>query len=114
MHELGIVFQIIKTVERVSAENDISNVSTVTLELGEVSGVVHKELCDCWKWAVKKTDLLKESSLLIDETPAVTLCNSCNETYATVSHGRICPHCKSENTHLVQGDEINLKEIEAS
>ena len=38
MHELGIVFHIIKTVERVGTENKLTMVSTVTLELGEVSG----------------------------------------------------------------------------
>ena len=40
MHELGIVFHIIKSVERVAAENELEKVSAVVLELGEVSGVV--------------------------------------------------------------------------
>ena len=47
MHELGIVFHIIKTVERVGTENKLTMVSTVTLELGEVSGVVPEELTAC-------------------------------------------------------------------
>ena len=38
MHELGIVFHVIKTVERVGAENDLTRVAGVTLELGEVCG----------------------------------------------------------------------------
>ena len=40
MHELGIVFHMIKTVERIAEENALTSVSSVTLELGEVSGVV--------------------------------------------------------------------------
>ena len=40
MHELGIVFHMIKTVERIAEENVLTSVSSVTLELGEVSGVV--------------------------------------------------------------------------
>jgi len=113
MHELGIVFHIIKTVERVGEENQLTMVSSVTLQLGEVSGVVHTELADCWKWAVKKTELLKNAELLIETIPAVTFCESCDTTYETVQHGRICPHCGSERTYLVQGNEINLKEIAA-
>ena len=35
MHELGIVFHVIKTVERVGVENDLTRVAGVTLELGE-------------------------------------------------------------------------------
>ncbi|NLM74422.1 MAG: hydrogenase maturation nickel metallochaperone HypA [Clostridiaceae bacterium] len=113
MHELGIVFHIIKTVERVGDENSLTNVSEVTLELGEVSGVVPSELNDCWNWAVKKTELMKEAKLLIETIPALTLCESCGKTYGTVEFGRVCPYCGSENTYLVQGREINLKEIKA-
>ena len=36
MHELGIVFHIIKKVEEVAAENSVSAVNSVTLEIGEV------------------------------------------------------------------------------
>ena len=49
MHELGIVFNIIESVEQVAAENGIARVSTVTLELGEVSGIVPEYLADCWR-----------------------------------------------------------------
>lgn len=41
MHELGIVFHIIDSIEEVGRQNKLRRVSTVTLELGEVSGVVH-------------------------------------------------------------------------
>ena len=46
MHELGIVFNIIDTVEQVSAENELEHVNAVVLELGEVSGVVPEYLTD--------------------------------------------------------------------
>ena len=55
MHELGIVFHMIKTVERIAEENVLTSVSSVTLELGEVSGVVPHELKSCWNWAVAQT-----------------------------------------------------------
>jgi len=51
MHELGIVFHIIDSIEEVGRQNKLRRVSTVTLELGEVSGVVHTYLEDCWHWA---------------------------------------------------------------
>ena len=44
MHELGIVFHIIDSIEEVGRQNKLRRVSTVTLELGEVSGVVHTYL----------------------------------------------------------------------
>ena len=113
MHELGIVFHMIKTVERIAEENALTSVSSVTLELGEVSGVVPHELTSCWNWAVAQTEGLKGAELKIETIPAVTLCESCNRTYPTVPQGRVCPLCGSEETVLVRGNEINLKEIEA-
>ena len=113
MHELGIVFHMIKTVERIAEENVLASVSSVTLELGEVSGVVPHELTSCWNWAVAQTEVLKGAELKIETIPAVTLCESCNRTYPTVPQGRVCPLCGSEETVLVRGNEINLKEIEA-
>lgn len=54
MHELGIVFHIIKSIEGVAAENRLKKVNAVTIELGEVSGVLHNYLDDCWNWACAK------------------------------------------------------------
>lgn len=113
MHELGIVFHIIDSLEEIGKENKLQMVSTVTLEIGEVSGVIDSYLKDCWKWAVKKSDLLRGSELLIEQIPAVTLCDDCKKTYGTVEHGKICPFCSGENTYLVTGNECNIKEIEA-
>ena len=63
MHELGIVFHIIDSIEEVGRQNKLRRVSTVTLELGEVSGVVHTYLEDCWHWAAARSQLLNGSRL---------------------------------------------------
>ena len=113
MHELGIVFHIIKSVEQVAADNDLEKISAVVLELGEVSGVVPDYLTDCWKWAAAKEELVSGSELKIETLPAVTHCDNCGKDYPTVVHGRTCPHCQSGNTWLLTGNEVNIKEIEA-
>lgn len=113
MHELGIVFHIIRSVEGVAAENGREKVSAVVLELGEVSGVVPDCLTDCWRWAAARSELVSGSELKIEALPAVTRCGGCGRDYPTVAHGRTCPHCRSENTWLLTGNEVNIKEIEA-
>ena len=95
MHELGIVFHTIKTVERVGADNGLTEIASVTLELGEVSGAIPKELVSCWDWAVQKSDLLRGAALHIETLPAVT-------------------HCGSEDTWLLRGSEISIREIEGA
>ena len=113
MHELGIVFHVIKQVEELGKEQGLSHVESVTLELGEVSGVIPDYLQDCWKWAVNKSELMKGSVLLAETIPAVTFCEDCGETYPTVAHGKICPYCSSPRTYLLRGNELELKEISA-
>lgn len=113
MHELGIVFHIIKSVESVAKENQLSEIASVTLELGEVSTVIPSYLTDCWKWATDKTDILKGARLEVETIPAVTYCEECGNTYGTVEYGKICPRCKSDRTYLLRGQEVNIKEIEA-
>ncbi len=113
MHELGIVFHIIDSLETVAIENKLKEIASVTLEVGEVSGVIDSYLKNCWNWAVKKYDFIKDAKLITVEIPAVTYCQDCNKTYGTVEHGRICPYCSSEKTYLLTGNEFNIKEIEA-
>ena len=111
MHELGIVFHVIDMVEKAASENQAASVASVTLELGEVSGVIPHELSSCWNWAVKKTERMREAALVIETIPAVTFCEGFGQTYPTVPQGKTCPHCGSGETWLRQGNEIQLKEI---
>ena len=112
MHELGIVFHVIKSVEEVGRQHCLPRVSAATLESGAGSGVVPSYLTDCWDWAVKKSDLLRGAELRTDILPAVTHCDGCGQDYPTVAHGKTCPHCGSGETWLLTGSELNIKEIE--
>ena len=40
MHEIGIVRQVLRTVEEFAKENDITEVSEIVLDVGEVSQVI--------------------------------------------------------------------------
>ena len=111
MHELGIVFSIMNTMEDVAKENKLESIQSVTIEVGEVSAVIPEYLTNCWVWARKKKDFLNDCSILVETLPAVTHCGDCGEDYPTVAYGRICPHCGSEKTWLLTGNEINIKEI---
>ena len=113
MHELSVVFHIIKGVEEVAEENDLTEIASVTVELGQVSTVIPRYLTDCWRWAADKNDLLRGAELLIEEVPAITYCEACGKTYGTVEYGKTCPHCGSGQTYLLQGNQVMIKEIEA-
>lgn len=113
MHELGLVTHIARTIEEISREEALTQVSSVTLEIGEVSGVISDYLMDCWKYFREKSEVLKEAKLRILKIPGVTICEDCGKTYSTMEYKKICPYCGSRSTHLVMGNEFNIKEIEA-
>lgn len=113
MHELGTVVYIIDTLEKLAKEQELTEVSSVTLEIGEVSSIVPDYLVDCWNYSHVKSELLKDAKLKLETIPAISICEECGQTYSTLEHKKKCPKCQSYFTHLVQGDEFNIKEIEA-
>lgn len=113
MHELGIVFQIIKEVEEVANKNNVKAVKKVILEIGEVSTIVPKYLEDVWPWACKhNSTFMKDCALEIILLKAISYCNDCEELYDTLPSGKKCPRCNKDNTYLVSGNEANIKNIE--
>ena len=114
MHELGIVFYIIRDVKEAAEQNGVEHVSAVVMNIGEVSTIVPEYLTDCWRWAADKEEMLKGCELKIITVPAITHCDACGEQYPTVKFGKKCPHCGSDKTWLLQGNEVEIKEIEVT
>lgn len=112
MHELGIAMHIMDTVEEIAVENQVSHISGITLEIGEVSGILFDYLTSVWKWASDKKELFKDSELRFEIIAAYTYCHRCRKTYSTISYGRICPHCGSPETELMSGNGLSIKEME--
>jgi len=113
MHELGTVNYVIEEVEKLVVEHNLTVVASVTLQIGEVSGIVPEYIVDFWNWARKKTTYLQDTEMKVEKIEARTYCENCGKTYETMKYAKICPYCKSEDTYLIQGSEYVIKEIEA-
>ena len=111
MHELGIVVHVIKQVEQLAKEKQVQKVVEVTLEVGEVSGVVKEYFVDAFNWAVKRTEYMKECKLNYITIQAITYCEDCKRTYPTVQYGKECPFCHSPHTYLTTGRDVMIKDI---
>ena len=113
MHELSIVTHVAKSLAELAEENELTKIGSVTLQVGEVSGIITDYFVECWDYFKKKHPLLKESVLKLETIKAVTFCENCKKEYETVKYGRTCPYCGSEHTYLITGNECIIKEIEA-
>lgn len=91
MHEMGTVMYVIRAVNEVCEENKLTKVASVTLEIGEVSGIIPSYIKDFWQWAIKKEKYLQDAELIIEPIKAVTRCGDCGKTYDTIKYAKICP-----------------------
>lgn len=112
MHELGIMYHIVEQVLHVAAENRLTQVEAIVLQVGERSSVVPRYLEACYGPAVDGT-LLEQSRLEIELLPANGLCSGCGKVFALTEHGEVCPQCGSTEHRLLSGREFYIKEIVA-
>jgi hydrogenase nickel incorporation protein HypA/HybF len=66
MHELGIVIEIVKTVEDFVVKNHLSRVDTLVLQIGKMAPVVPQYIEQCYPAAVDGTSM--ENTKLVIET----------------------------------------------
>ena len=99
--------------DETAQEQHSTKIGSVTLEVGEVSGIMTDLFVDCWNYFKAKHPVLAESELRLVTIPAVTFCSSCGRTYETVKYGKECPYCHSGETWLIDGNQCVIKEIEA-
>ncbi len=86
-------------------ENHVEKITAVTLQIGEVSGIIPAYLIDCWNWTRKKEPVMEEAELRIEQIDAVSFCEDCKQEYPTVRYA-------SEHTYLLRGNEFLIKEVE--
>ena len=112
MHELGIVYEIIKVVDRHVVENQLTKVDKIVLEIGQLSQAIPRFIETCYPAAINET-AYEETKLEIIILPANGKCNQCDTVYNVVDHRKVCPHCQAEDFSLISGREFNIKEIVA-
>ena len=113
MHEMGIILHLAKTLDEAAKENHIIRYGSVTLEVGEVSGIMTDYFEDCWNYFRGRHPLLVDCTLKLETVKAWTHCENCGKAYETVPNGVTCPYCGSTHTWLIRGNECVIKEVEA-
>ncbi|MDR2487266.1 MAG: hydrogenase maturation nickel metallochaperone HypA [Clostridiales Family XIII bacterium] len=131
MHELGIVLEMVKTVESFLEERGkdgtemattaaaasaaatataTATVEALVLEVGELSGIVPAYIEACYPDAVRGT-ALEGAALSIVGIPAQARCNACTKTFPAKPHRGVCPVCGSMDAVLTAGREMHIREI---
>ena len=69
MHELGVLREIVKIVDRVTREKGIQKVKHITLEVGKTSGFVPMYLTKLFPVATAAYPAMHKTKLIIDIVP---------------------------------------------
>lgn len=112
MHELGIVYEVIKIVDGFVEDHDIEKVEKIVLEIGQLSQAIPRFIESCYPAAVSETPY-ENTQLEIITVPALGKCQACETIYNIIEERKVCPKCHKEDFTLISGDDFNIKEIVA-
>lgn len=112
MHEIGVMIEVVKTVENFAKQNGVTKIQTLVLQIGELSTVVPRYIEACYPAAIGGT-LLENTELKIEILPGNAICSECNKVFNIRESNSACPYCKSRDWEMLSGKEFNIKEIVA-
>lgn len=111
MHEVGLLREVLRTVEKAAAENDVSCIDTIVLEVGQISGVIPEYLEECFPAAVYRTPM-EGTKLAVEIILANGRCRQCGTVFPVVTNNGVCPKCGSNYDYdILSGTECFIKEI---
>jgi len=112
MHELSVCFEVIRTLQVFVAENNLTRVEGITIEIGELSSMIPNYMQECFPAAVDGT-MFENTKLEIEVIPGLGRCNSCSQMYQLLPVNGVCPQCGKKDFDVISGTEFNIKEIVA-
>ncbi len=110
MHEMGLADDVLKTVDRVAKEEG-GTVQSVTVELGDLSGVVPHFLEDAWR-AVRDNTPYADVELYLHRVGATAKCAACGKVFVVDVDDLRCPDSKSDMLLHLSGQDMTITEIE--
>ena len=110
MHELGICDALLKMVRGIMKDEELEEVTRITVEVGSLSGVMPKFLADCWVAVADGTEL-QDTEFVIEELAGTASCMDCGEEFVADLNDLRCPRCRGRKLVPLTGRDLTLKEI---
>ena len=90
----------------------MEHLRSVTVEVGDLSGVVPHFLLDCWEAVTADTELAGVR-LLLHAVPATARCEDCGSVFVVDTASLRCPDCGGDKLTPLSGQDLTIAEIEA-
>ncbi len=113
MHELSIATNIVSEVEAAARAHNAAAVSSVTLAIGRLCGVVPGALQFGFE-IVREGSLLAQAELVIEEEPVVVWCPEGNHTVELSDMAFRCPEHGCPTPEILSGKGMEILRFEIS
>ena len=110
MHELSIAQSILAIAENALPENSNAWVTSVGLQIGELSSIEIESLEFAFS-VIKADTILKNAELNIQVIKGEAECTECKTVFPACSYGSCCPHCQSYSKKIMKGRELRVLNI---
>ena len=107
---MGVVIEVVKTVDDFARKNNVQQIETLVLQIGELSSMIPKYVEDCFPMAVEGT-ILQNSKLKIEVLPGNAICSGCGKVFNLLQNESTCPSCAGKKWEIISGKEFVIKEI---
>lgn len=114
MHELPVTESILRVVLMHASRNDVQKITTIHLEVGEMSDLEDEWMQRYFEYVAKDT-VASEAKLNIIRKPVVMQCDDCEKSFPVNIRAAgeiLCPDCGGKNHKLISGREYFIKSIE--
>lgn len=112
MHEIGLCEAIRKKIDSMLAEEGLTGINRITIEVGSLSGVIPRYLVECWS-AVTDGTKFEGSEMCVETAAGTARCLSCGAEFEADPDHLLCPSCGSSFLTPLTGREMLIREIEA-
>ena len=111
LHELSLTQNLIEIAEEHARRENATVITSVTIEIGALSGVMPEAVEFAFEACTKKT-LAEGATLVIRRIPALGRCQQCSQECAMENLLDGCSACGSYALDILKGQEMALIELE--
>jgi hydrogenase nickel incorporation protein HypA/HybF len=113
MHEMSLAEGVLQLIEDAARTQEFSKVTTVWLEIGQLSGVEVEAMKFCFD-AVTRDSIADGARLEIVAMPGTGWCMQCSQSVPMQEVFGECPQCGSHQMQVTGGTEMRVKELEVA
>jgi hydrogenase nickel incorporation protein HypA/HybF len=111
MHEYSIVDSLLQLAEEHAIKNNATKVTKLEIKIGVLSGVEPDLLKTAFD-TFKEGTMCENAEFIMKIQPVVVRCKKCGFEGELKKDEYLCPHCKSGELEIIDGEDMYLMSME--